>query len=691
MIHTMKRERLFNCIRQNIFIPVLFILLVGGTTTTIEAFSAELNNAGDYTGWENHFVPRRLEVESIGIEQGVFSRPAAFANWRSVYWVKPHPGATGINVNVTAANGQSISFKQDGITKSVTSENGKFSASFPLNNGKAMTEIEVIVADGARERSYYLDVCETDPQAHDIVANYYNLLAYPKTDNMTRVLVDQITGAYTVTPERIDFVANYLAGSQKNTRDLILPVKAINPQWHSLHYHLSIWNGEAHIIIDNQWSQAEWQYLTNELYNQDPHIFMYAVNKNTGETTWVNDFTWGAKLMNISNEVYYQFLLDQLLYQCQSTGYESIFLDSYAMGVVYSFTNFSYINLGAGSDVPNQFTVYQNPQLGGLTWLQASEEYISRLNKDLNKRGIWLLPNHGNMQTSWDPLDYALTNGGMLEGVPMRPDNSRSMDDPNYLYDWIQSLSRTMYLTQKDRVIILQPYTDNVNSLNYRLFVTGEYLMVRGGYTFLNLCVSGQSQASWYPEYEIDLGAPTQTYTIPDLIFTPRKESIDKALLNYKEGNLFVRRFEKGMVVLNPHRTAQQYTIPNDKTCKMAVISGGGTVPVTGIGDLAYSLNWVDVSIGETRTLPAESALILSFDAQTGNRTIQPANHLQACIEKGLLHVGGLTAGQVWSVYSIAGQAVYTSIATGEEATVRLHEPGVYIVTSNTETVKVIF
>ena len=573
----------------------------------------------DFEGWENHIASRRLEADSLSVDQAAFTRPAAFAAWRSVYWLKPDPGAA--RISVTAKSSHNIIFKQDGIIKSAISDNGAFIASFELENGKAMTEIEVVITDGKSARSYYLDVCAQDPQGHDLVADYYDLPAYPKSKSTTQVLVDQITGGYNVTLPRIDFVANYLAGSQKNIKELILPVKALNPAWHSLHYHLSIWNGPASIIIDNAWTDREWHYLQDQLFAEDPFIFMYAVNKNSGKTTWLQDITYDSYLMNISNETYYQYLLDSLEYQCQSTGYDSIFLDSFALGTVYSFTNYNYLRFGGAadggySDVPYDFITYQHPQLAGLSWLQASEEFISRLNKDLNKRGIWLLPNLGNMQTSWDPLDYALSNGGMLEAVPMRPDNSRNIGDYYYLYDWVQSLSRTMYLTQKDRVIILQPYLADKNNLNYRLFVIGEYLLVKGDYTFINLCMSGQAQASWYPEYEIDLGAPKETHLIPDTLFTPWKDSIDKALLNYQEGNLFIRRFEKGIVILNPHRSAQQYILPADRQYRMAVISGGGTVPETGIGDLAYSLDWLDLPAGSIRTLAAESALILRFEPE---------------------------------------------------------------------------
>ena len=664
---------------KKMYLYFVFVTLAVLFTTQeiIAATSAEDDQ--DYPGREDHFAPRRLEADLITIEQGVFMRPAKFETWRSVYWVKPNAEATSISVNVAVAEGISVIFKQDGLQKTAATND----ESFDLNNGKAMTEIEVIISDGTSERSYYLDVCDIDPLRHDVVVDYYGLLPYPKTANTTRALVDQIMSSYTITPERIDFVANYLTGSQKNLQQLIDPVKAINPNWHSLHYHLAIWNSDANIIIDNKWTGSEWQYLTNELFVQDPYIFLYAVDKNTDKTTWLKDLTWGAYLMNISNENYYQYLVENLEYQCKSTGYESIFFDSFSLGIIYSFTKANYINFGAGSNVPQQFTEYKHPQLGGLTWFQALEEFVSRMNKDMNRRGIWLLPNHGEMRTSWDTFDYALTNGGMLEGVPRRPDS-----------DWVMIMSRTMYLTQKDRVIILQPNGGNINDLIYRMFLIGEYLMVRGDYTYLNLNMSGQSQASWYPEYEIDLGAPTQTYLIPDALFS---RNVDNALLNYQEGDLFVRRFEKGMVILNPNSSAQQYTIPSDKAYMMAVISGGGTVPESGIDDLTYSLSWEALPAGSDRTIPAEGALILRYDTDTGikENIAEKTNIYHA---NGAIHVtsGASNPIKEVAVYNLQGmQILKVSDINAISYSINFDQPaGVYIVKvisdKNSASVKII-
>jgi len=64
---------------------------------------------------------------------------------------------------------------------------------------------------------------------------------------------------------------------------------------------------------------------------------------------------------------------------------------------------------------------------------------------------------------------------------------------------------------------------------------------------------------------------------------------------------------------------------------------------------------------------------------------------LQAWTQNGVLYVSGLSAGQSWSVYSIAGTPVYHGVATGDKAEIALPGRGVYIVTEgNATAVKVV-
>ena len=228
------------------------------------------------------------------------------------------------------------------------------------------------------------------------------------------------------------------------------------------------------------------------------------------------------------------------------------------------------------------------------------------------------------------------------------------------------------------------------------MFVIGEYLLVRGKYTYLNQSIEGQAQASWYPEYEIDLGAPTQTHIIPDILFTPWKESIDKAILNYKEGDLFIRRFEKGMVILNPHRSARQYTTPKDKACKVASISGGGTVPEAGIGALAYRLNWNDIPSGSVTTIPSVSAVILRYEETPGS-TETITEKVKVYGTNGAIQItsGASNLIKEVAVYNLQGALVYKASSVNSISHTANLNPytGVYIVTvvseKRTDTVKI--
>ena len=70
------------------------------------------------------------------------------------------------------------------------------------------------------------------------------------------------------------------------------------------------------------------------------------------------------------------------------------------------------------------------------------------------------------------------------------------------------------------------------------------------------------------------------------------------------------------------------------------------------------------------------------------------APSLQAYVQNGELHVGGLTAGERWSVYNIAGGLIYQGHATGDVVTLSatsLPNHGLYIVQSGNKAVKVAY
>jgi|GEM_PF-5285481 len=534
----------------------------------------------------------KWELTSLSMTGAIWARPASFSPIRTTYWVQPYEGATEVTLQATAEAGATLSYKTDGVPSTNV---------IKLNKNKMMTNAEIILTKDGTERSYFVDISVADAQSHDVLVDYYGLTPYPSTTDKARILVDQIMGGYPNTPAQQEFIANNFVGSQKNNKSLNQPVQKINPGWHALHYHLAVLNDpNAQIIINDEWTNSEWR-LVLELEKKDPSIFIYARNKNTDTVEKLRDTAYGAYLMNITNENYYSFMVENLLYQCQSTGYDSIFFDSFNLGCIYAFTDYAYEHY----DGPALKT-YKDPQLGNITWADALQEYITRITRDMNKNGIWMTPNLGNQETTWDPVDNALTNGGMIEGAPKNPDPQPGGQYD--LHDWRQSLSRVMYLAQQDRVIYLQPdLKTSVDDIDTRLNRFAAYHLVRDDFTYYNACIAGQSQASWYPEYDIDLGAPLQYANAIAFNFTAGG-SQDKTLDFYREENgLYVRHFENGIAICNPYETAINYTLPTDRTYKKAEVEGGGTV--TTDGKATGTLSYVDT--GAIESIPATGGMFL--------------------------------------------------------------------------------
>jgi hypothetical protein len=80
----------------------------------------------------------------------------------------------------------------------------------------------------------------------------------------------------------------------------------------------------------------------------------------------------------------------------------------------------------------------------------------------------------------------------------------------------------------------------------------------------------------------------------------------------------------------------------------------------------------------------------IAFDA-TGNDSFAAASLRATKQQNGSLRVAGLTPGRQWSVYSIAGTLIYSSIATDNEANILLPAHGLYIIRSGSASLKVVY
>ena len=156
--------------------------------------------------------------------------------------------------------------------------------------------------------------------------------------------------------------------------------------------------------------------------------------------------------------------------------------------------------------------------------------------------------------TGWDTTDYTRTAGIFSEGFA-----SRSFAPS----DW-QRIDSTRYPSSRRStgLMILQSYLSSTTDVATRMYYLGNYLLVKGHHTYLDYFASGPLE--WYPEWGVDLGAPT----------TPQATGVS----SLSSGGVYRRDFAKGSVLVNPGASPVTVAISGNRV----VPSGGGAVGTSG-------------------------------------------------------------------------------------------------------------
>jgi hypothetical protein len=400
---------------------------------------------------------------------------------------------------------------------------------------------------------------------------------WPDTTATIGVLVDQLPDG--MTGGQNMFVATHFVGSQKLTLNISGPIRAINPNFLVLHYHLAIWQSDP----------------GTTLWPQDPSM-------NAGGTTFILDgMTWGNDyptvamheswffhnqqnqrlsstadfkiLMNLHDPGFAAYWQSSLEQQVAAGQYDGIFADSAAPSLLQGEVGGQDPRLAAtgAKDTPLA-------EWGGMTYIQGWEAWIKPLNDALAAKGIPLIPNTGPFVTTWDNTDYSLTAGIFSEGYAS-PSFAES--------DWKASTNELLSLAAKGKIMILQNYLGSPSDVATRLYYLGNYLLVKGNRTYLDYFASGPLE--WYPEWGVDLGAPTTTGAIVDDLL---------------KSGVYRRDFAKGSVLVNPSPSAVMVTL--GASMKQVVPNGGG--PVGGAGTAPGSFTTMAVT---SVSVPATGAVIL--------------------------------------------------------------------------------
>jgi hypothetical protein len=307
----------------------------------------------------------------------------------------------------------------------------------------------------------------------------------------------------------------------------------------------------THLIPDS------WRY---EECESDEDLFAHDINGNR-----IIDIVFGNVLMNIHNPEWTEKLIkwaNELPVEM-----DGILLDSAGPTLHEPFYN----------ALPAQYDPINNAlaMAGLLHSVKASTSLavcFNGLKEGLQEEGYV------------DPLD-----GGALEGFVY----SRSFQDTNFNRVYAHA-SALIEATKRNKFfsVEVKSYRDDTQR---RLFALSTYLLASSeysSYTFIDIDNEFTQYLQYYPEYELKLGNPlNQPQSVEDLY--------DSKL------ELYVRKFENGMVILNPWQHKIKTRVPSAHY--RAVIKGGGPVGKDGIvsGSLSYK------AVSRSISLEPLSAVIL--------------------------------------------------------------------------------
>ena len=291
------------------------------------------------------------------------------------------------------------------------------------------------------------------------------------------LLVDQLPSS--MTPAQLRFAASHYVGSQKLFVSETRALRAINPSFLMLHYHLGIWQTSAqHPLIING---ASWG---NDYPFVTTHDSWFWRNQTGGRVVSTVDGKW---LMNISNPQFAEYWRDSMVKQVAAGQYDAIFFDSAAPSLIQGETVAEPRLKGTGA------RTNVIPELGGKTFIAVWEAWIAALSAQLLRQQIPLIPNDGNFATTWDTTNYTLTAGAFSEGFA-----SAGLDDQ----DWTRSTNHLLDLAARGKLLVLQDYLrGKPEDVALRMFYLGNYLLLKrdpGLPETLYLCYFAQSPLEWY-------------------------------------------------------------------------------------------------------------------------------------------------------------------------------------------------
>src|SRR5579859_4855557 len=386
--------------------------------------------------------------------------------------------------------------------------------------------------------------------------------SFPDTSATIAILADQFPSGLTTAQQQ--FAATHFVGTEKQVLPDTQALRAVNKDFLVLHYHLAMWQSAPNVsfIVDGKTWGNDYPTVT-----QNETWFWH---DTSNQRVTAPD---GKFLMNVSVKGFADYWATSLAQQVAAGDYDGIMFDSASPSLLQGWCG----QTGAGQEPRLAGTAAHDTsfvELGNVTWIQAWQTWIAALDAALAAKGIPLIPNDSAFVTTWDTTDYALTHGVFSEGFA----------DPTFaVSDWKASTNELLELAAADKLMILQNYLSAPGDLAKRMYYLGNYLLVKGRHSYLDYFAAGALE--WYPEWTVDLGAPTMPATT------------DVGAL--ASGGVYRRDFAKGSVLVNP--TSAAVTVPLGGTFQRVVPTGGGAIDASGsAGGSVTTTSVTSVSVAAT-------------------------------------------------------------------------------------------
>jgi hypothetical protein len=380
------------------------------------------------------------------------------------------------------------------------------------------------------------------------------LRSIPDTSGAIHVWQDQLPDS--MSPGQVRFVARHVDGTQKVSLQTARSLRAYNSGFLVLHYRLGIGDGPVPFRIGSRWASDFGSVTHHESW------FWHQAGRRVLQT----QYDWYLMNPDAGWSAYWG---RRVLHEARSLGDDGVFADSLSVPQYLGPDTFS---------PPLQYFV------GERAWMARIDRFM-RYERRRLRGHLWFIPNAGSWMTTRDRTDYSLADGVMIEGF--------AEGDAASFYavgDWQLQMNRILGLVRLGRVIIAQSYLSAAD-MTARGFVLGSYLLVKGSRTFLNMDVGLEAQ--WFPEYGIDVG--------PALSAPPR--NIDELR---QPGGLYVRRFMRGEVAVNPGDTPLVLKLAAPAMLVRPI--GGGALPAdANIGGWRLRQMRVSGSV----TVPAHGGVVL--------------------------------------------------------------------------------